>query len=581
MRHSRAGMAKIFRRENRFLPPKKEMTNKEIARAFDELGGIMELHDEPVFKIRSYQNAYLTLRKIDQPLAEMSEAELKGIKGVGDAISLKIRELLTAGKMQALEKYRAMTPPGVVEMLQIHGFGPKKIRQLWKELNVETVGELLYACLENRLVELKGFGAKTQDDLRKKIEFHQKSADKFRFASLEEEADFLLPALAGRLPGAKIGLVGEMRRLCPVVSKMEILIGWPDDFSAQLFDNELLELEKSDGDSHFARLVDSRTPVVIHRCQPEEFGSKQFRFTASAAFLDGFLKENAGIDFKNLADEMALFEKIGLPFIPPELRENPEILATAKTGKLPQLIENEDIKGILHAHSTWSDGIASLRDMALATRDLGYEYLGITDHSQAAFYANGLKPDRVFQQMDEIESLNRELAPFQIFSGIESDILSDGSLDYEPDVLRRFDFIIASVHSNLKMDVEKATARLLRAIENPFTSILGHPTGRLILAREGYPIDHRKIIDACAANGVAIELNASPMRLDIDYQWIAYCQERGVPISINPDAHNLEGLRNVRFGILAARKGGLTAATCLNSRGAAAFEAWLKTRRGG
>ena len=239
------------------------MSNKEIANAFNELAGLMELHEEPIFKIRSYQNAYLILRKLDRQLADMSPAEMKEIKGVGDAISLKIKELLTGGKMATLEKYRAQTPPGVVEMLDIKGFGPKKIRQLWKDLSVETVGELLYACNENRLVELKGFGEKTQEDLRQKLEFHLRSRDKFHFATLESEAGFLLPAIAGKIPGAKISTVGEYRRRLPILTKLEILVATDVDFSTKLFDDELLSLEKSEGNAHFGRLVDSGTPIVV------------------------------------------------------------------------------------------------------------------------------------------------------------------------------------------------------------------------------------------------------------------------------------------------------------------------------
>ncbi len=555
------------------------MTNKEIAQAFDQLANLMELHDEPVFKIRSYQNAYVTLRKLDRPLAEMSPAEMKEIKGIGDAISLKIKELLAGGKMAALESYRAKTPPGVCEMLGIRGFGPKKVQQLWKELGVETVGELLYACNENRLVELKGFGQKTQEDLRQKLEFHLRSRDKFHWATLEAEAGFLLPAIAGKLPGAKISTVGEYRRRCPVLTRLDVLVGFDGDFSKTIFDGELLSFEKTDGGASLGRIVDSGTPVAIHACRPEEFGSKLFQLTAAPDFLKAFLEENPGADFKNLADEKLVFDRAALPFIEPELRETGEVLKTAKAGRLPQLIEEQQVRGILHAHSTWSDGIAPLREMAAACRDLGYEYLGITDHSQSAFYANGLKPERVEAQWAEVDALNRELAPFKIFKGIESDILNDGSLDYAAEMLAGFDFVIASVHSNLKMDLEKATARLIKAIENPATTILGHPTGRILLAREGYPIDHQKVIDACAANGVAIELNASPYRLDLDWNWIAHAREKGVMISINPDAHNLAGIHDVRFGVMAARKGALTAAGCLNAMGLAAFEAFLGIKR--
>jgi DNA polymerase (family 10) len=259
------------------------------------------------------------------------------------------------------------------------------------------------------------------------------------------------------------------------------------------------------------------------------------------------------------------------------LREGLNEISLAKENKIPKLVELSDLKGILHNHSTYSDGLNTLKDMALHCKELGYEYLGMCDHSQSAFYANGLKADRVLEQQKEIDELNVKLAPFKIFKGIESDILNDGSLDYPVEVLKTFDFIVASVHSNLKMNEEKATARLLKAIENPFTTILGHPTGRLLLSRPGYPIDHKRIIDACAANKVIIELNAHPYRLDIDWRWIQYCLEKGVKISINPDAHEKSGYQDMYYGVCAARKGMLTKEMCFNAMGRVEMEQYFKS----
>ena len=247
------------------------------------------------------------------------------------------------------------------------------------------------------------------------------------------------------------------------------------------------------------------------------------------------------------------------------MREGLTEVELARENKIPKLIDLADLKGILHNHSTYSDGVDTLKDMAVYCKELGYEYLGICDHSQSAFYANGLKPDRVFEQQKEIDELNKSLFPFKIFKGIESDILNDGSLDYTDDILQTFDFIVASVHSNLKMMEDKATARLIKAIENPFTTILGHPTGRLLLSRAGYAINHRKVIDACAANGVVIELNAHPYRLDIDWRWIPYCIEKGVMISVNPDAHHKQGYHDMYYGTCVGRKGMLTKKSCFNA----------------
>lgn len=552
------------------------MTNKEIARTFQFLGNIMELHDENKFKIRSYQNAYISLRKLEQPLAEMSDEEIGKIKGVGKAIVGKIRELLDGGQMATLERYKAETPEGIQEMLGIKGFGPKKIKAVWKELGVESVGELLYAVNENRLIELNGFGPKTQEDLKQKLEYFQQSQGKSHYAKLEGPAQTVLEQLQAKFSNVPMSLAGAMRRRANEVNTIEILLAKPDVTAEQL--GEVLE-ELQPSDEGFTGRTAEGHSVSIYVCAPGNFGSKLFRYSASSEFLTAFVESQPGLDFSGLSTEEDVFAKAHLPFIEPELREQSWALDLAKAQQLPKLIALADLKGVLHNHSTYSDGLHSLRDMATYTKEQGYEYLGISDHSKSAFYANGLQVERVFQQMEEIDQLNQELAPFRVFKSIESDILNDGSLDYDEDVLKAFDFIIASVHTNLRMDEVKATQRLITAIENPYTRILGHPTGRLLLSREGYPIDHKKVIDACAENGVAIELNANPYRLDLDWTWIPYALEKGVLISVNPDAHSKEGIHDMHFGVLSARKGGLTADTCLNAKPLAAFEKWLVNGR--
>lgn len=549
------------------------MTNKEIANKFQELASLMELHGENKFKIRSYSSAYITLRKQSELLEEMSDDEIGAIKGVGKAISGKIRELIESGEMETMKKYQEITPQGIQDMLKIKGFGPKKISVIWKELEVESVGELLYACNENRLVELNGFGQKTQQDLKNKLEYFLVSKNKFHYATLEKDANVLLEKIQKALPDAQVSWVGEMRRACPIVNVMEFLVA-SDEPIDSIFEMDFLILEKKEA-NHFTAKNNNEKPVTIFTCSKNEYGSKLFRYSSSDEFLKAFIQNNDGLDFKGLQTEEEIFEKANLPFIVPELREMPDILDLAKNNQLPNLIEESDIKGVIHSHSTYSDGINSLREMAEYSKKLGYDYLGITDHSQAAFYANGLKEDRVMQQFAEIDALNEELAPFKIFKGIESDILNDGSLDYPTDVLRQFDFIIASVHSNLKMDKEKATNRLLKAIENRYTTILGHPTGRLLLSRTGYPIDHKKIIDACAIYGVAIELNSNPYRLDLDWTWIPYALEKGVLISINPDAHSTGGIHDIHFGILPARKGRLNKKMCLNAKSVEEFTEFI------
>ncbi|MEZ4918280.1 MAG: PHP domain-containing protein [Saprospiraceae bacterium] len=544
------------------------MTNKAIANTFDFLAKLMELHEEDGFRIRTYRNAYITLRKLDRPLAEMSESEIKSIKGVGNAIASKIRELLTTGKMETLERYKQNTPAGVLDMLNVNGFGPKKVSVVWKEMEIESIGELWYACNENRLVEFKGFGLKTQEDLKSRLEYYLKSRDKLHMDAAEEEADFACAWITGKLKGAFVSPVGEVRRKCPVVEKIEILVAYNGEITT-IFDGENLQLESQNGESRFEARLENGTPITIHKCVLEEFGSKLFLHTGSPAFIEAFVQKNPGVNFKSLRTEEEIFEKAGLPVYEPELRETATFLLSEK----PNLVERAALKGVLHVHTKWSDGLHSLEEMCQAAQDLGYDYIGITDHSQSAFYANGLKPDRVLEQMQEIDALNVKMAPFRILKGIESDILNDGSLDYEPELLEAFDFVIASVHSNLKMNEEKATERVLAAIKNPYTTILGHPTGRLLLSREGYPLNWEKILDACAEYGVAIELNANPYRLDLDYTLIPEALKRGIQISVNPDAHSREGLEDVRYGLAVARKGGLTESMCLTSK---MPEDWLK-----
>lgn len=549
------------------------MSNKELAKTFQFLADIMELHGENPFKIRSYQNAYLTLRKLDRPLSEMEATEISAIKGVGQAIAEKIRELLDTGKMSTLQQYLDKTPPGVQEMLHIKGFGPKKIKVIWEKLGIETIGELLYAVNENRLLELKGFGEKTQNELRQQLQYFLKSRNQFHFATLEKEGQGILEALQKVLPKFKIEFTGAFRRHPNVLESIDLLISSKDEIGAALTQVGLQDIQSQS--DHLSALSANEYPVRIFQCAATEFGSKQFKHSAAPPFMQAFLEKYPNQDFRDLEEETEVFAKVNHPFIPAELREEAWIL---NQTTLPELITDADIKGVVHNHSTWSDGLNTLREMAEYTKELGYEYLVMSDHSKSAFYANGLQPERVLAQMEEIDALNQELAPFRIFKSIESDILNDGSLDYSEEILAKFELIIASVHTNLRMDEAKATQRIIKAVENPYTRILGHPTGRLLLSRQGYPLDHHKVIDACAANGVAIELNASPYRLDMDWTWIPYALEKGVLISINPDAHSRQGIHDIHYGVLSARKGGLTAAQCLNAKGVNDFVMWLNSR---
>lgn len=527
------------------------MNNETILDTLTLTTKLLELHDENPFKIKSMNNVIFKLNKTTQDLSTLALADLEKLEGIGKSIAQKINEINTTGKLQELENIISITPPGVIDMLSIKGIGPKKVALLWKELGVETIGELLYACYENRLITLKGFGEKTQTAIKINIEFKLSNTGKVHYAAVEKYANELVTELQKKYNTLNISLTGAIRRKNEVIEKVEVLCAI----------NETISIEPNA----------LNIPVEIIYCTNENFSKILFETTATAAHLE---KINA-TEIPALATEAVIYQSLQLQYIEPELREGLQEIDLAKENKIPTLINDTDLKGILHNHSTYSDGKNTLREMAIACKEMGYEYLGISDHSQTAVYAGGLKPDAILKQHQEIDALNKELAPFRIFKGIESDILNDGKLDYSDDILKSFDFIVASIHQNFKMTMEKATERLIKAIENPYTTILGHPTGRLLLHREGYPVDHKKIIDACAANKVVIELNAHPYRLDIDWRWINYCMEKGVLISINPDAHDTAGYLNMHYGVCAARKGMLTKDSCFNAFTLAEMEAYL------
>lgn len=550
------------------------MVNKEIAAQFNLLAALMELHGENAFKTKSYLSTYQSLRKWDKPISEMSVSEIAAIPGVGASDAAKINDLLTKGSMEPLEKLKAKTPEGIQQLLQIKGMGPKKIRTIWDALQVETPAELLYACTENRLVKLPGFGLKTQEDLCSKITYFLDSKHRYLYGVIEQDLLEFGNKWKKKFPKHKLTWVGEFARKSPVISSIECLVS-PVFDPAELNNWEEIVITENDEGKAFSILYADRFTIKCTTVESDKAMGELARLMMSEPLykkLEPAVRSYKGNDLESFLSEN------GFADLPPELMDYDGI-ENATPALWSDLITREDLKGVVHNHSTWSDGIHTLEEMAIHVRDSGFEYFGISDHSQSAFYANGLQPQSVLMQMEEIDRLNAKLAPFKIFKGIESDILNDGSLDYDPEILRMFDFVVASIHSNLRMDEEKATTRLIRAIENPFTRILGHPTSRLLLARPGYPIDYRKVIDACAANNVIMELNANPQRMDIDYSWIQYCQEKGVMLSINPDAHSRTQVEYVKYGTLSARKGGLKKVNCLNALGLADFQKWVDGKR--
>jgi len=555
------------------------MDNYAIADNFALLSKLMDIHGENSFKAKSFASAAFTIEKLPVQLKDTPPEQIFKIKGIGESTGKAILEMLEKQQFALLDHYIQVTPPGILEIMKIKGLGPKKIATIWKELEVESMGELLYACNENRLLLLKGFGQKTQENVKQNIEFYLSNKHRFLYAEVEKIGKDLEKQLQTLFAPAPVSLTGAFRRNAVIIDEIELLIAAStNNIREQLSLLPGFHLEASN-DTHLVWTNEEKVKVITHSCMQAEFYSQLFLTTGSPAFIDKFNVYGGHTAIAGAASEEEIFSKADMDYIPPFLREGINEIEQARNRQLPQLIQPTDIKGIIHSHSQWSDGLNTLEEMATAARKQGFEYLVISDHSRSAFYANGLDAERVLAQQSQIDELNTKMAPFKIFKSIEADILNDGSLDYPGEILATFDLVIASVHSTLKMTEEKAMARLLKAIENPYTTILGHMTGRLLLSRNGYPVDHKKIIDACAANNVVIELNAHPRRLDIDWTWLHYAIEKNVLISIDPDAHSIEGFHDTYYGTLAAQKGGITKANNLSSFSVEMLNTFLAERK--
>ena len=542
------------------------MTNKEIASKSRLLASLMELHEENAFKIRSYNNAYLNIRKLPRELTELNESEISALPGVGKAITAKITELIETGSLKNIEKLLDITPEGIVQMLGIKGLGAKKIGVIWKDLGVESAGELLYAVNENRLIDLKGFGAKTQENIKQQLEYFIESSDKQLYARIIPDMELLLEGLKAAYPEKLFSFCGELHMKNPIISEACIL-GEIDNKSFQKF---CRKLTLTDGEE---RNTINGTPIVYYQSSREYFYYNLVELSTGSNFFQKIKLQKRAYN-----SEKEVFEHKGLPYYIPEFREDSNLEFIEKYPGENNIVKLEQLKGCIHNHSTYSDGVNTIEEMISTAEEKNYEYFVMTDHSKSAFYANGLEIERLREQGDALRLLDQQNEGIRIFSGIESDILSNGDLDYPDDVLAELDLVIASVHSNLKMDKNKATSRILKAIENPFTSILGHPTGRLLLSRKAYPLDMYAIIDACADHDVAIEINANPLRLDIDWRYIQYAVSKNVLLSINPDAHSIKGIDDNLWGVWAARKGALPISHCLNAMPLDEFEDWLRNQ---
>ena len=539
--------------------------NHEIVKALQLYANLAELHEENPFKYKAFASGAFNLRKIKEPLCELQESQLLMIPGVGKSVAKAIVEYCVSRKFPALEELLSVTPVGLIAMLGIKGLGPKKVRLIWQSLEIETVEDLFDACRQNRLVEVSGFGYKTQQTIMAAIEFSYGAQGKFHLARVMPYVELFLAGMRSVFSNEEHEFSGDYYRKCDVIERLVLMTTAMEMSGITSVDWQ--EILNRGGNHFLGWTLHDESGSLIHEqgfvmdievVMHSDFARKLFEGGAAARHLE--LMGYSISDWKGNARDT--YAAKGIEFVVPGRREGH--LELERQVKEDSLLKYSDIKGVLHNHTTYSDGLNSVEEMALYAMEIGMEYLGVCDHSKSAGYARGLQVERVLQQFEEIDLLNQQLWPFKIFKGIESDILNDGTLDYPNELLQGFDFVIASVHAQLQMNRNKATNRLITAIEHPATRILGHMTGRLLLRRSGYDLDVPKVLQACAQNQVAVEINANPQRLDLDWRWVDYALEQGVWLAINPDAHSKEGLQDLHFGIKVAEKTGLKPERCLN-----------------
>jgi DNA polymerase (family X) len=548
------------------------LSNKEIRKQFEVYAELLQLHrkDEKLSGILSA--TAFRLRRISEAVIGLSKTELSEL--FRPQIVKAILQLQKTGNIKELDELIQLTPPGLFEMMQIKGLGGKKLSVLWKKAKVNTIDELLEACKNNMLSKIPGFGAKTQQNIIKNIEAYRSNENRFYYASVADVANELVLFLQKILGTKLVSLCGEIRRQTLTVPGIDIITAAGSKKISVATMRRIMIVQSSSARQTKGHTLDE-IPVTIHHSNEKNFYRNLFANTGNENHVKKVLGKIKAIG--PVSSEEMIYKKAKLPFIVPEMREDIAEWNFAK--RKGSLLTLQDIKGVVHNHTTYSDGIDSLEDFVNACRELQFEYAVISDHSKNAHYAGGLKEEKVQRQFKEIDALNKEISPFHIFKSIECDILVNGDLDFDKNLLKKFDLVIVSIHQALKMEEEKATRRLIKAIENPYTTILGHMTGRQLLIRPGYPVNFRKVIDACAANKVVIEINANPRRLDMDWSQIPYALNKGVMISVNPDAHSIAEIENIRWGVSAARKGGLTKEMTWNAMSLKEIKRWLRTRK--
>jgi DNA polymerase (family X) len=583
------------------------MDKNQVATILDEVGTLLELKENSnPFEVRAYQNAARSVSALDGDIEQLvREGKLKGVPGLGSTILKRVEELVDTGHMALYDELVATTPPIKLEMLRIQGVGPKKINAIYNQLHVNSIAELEQACKEDKVAKLPGFGKKTQDKILQGIAFLSQYADRFLYPVAEEEAA-RIEAVLRELPEiVRLQAAGSLRRRRETVGDIDMVVS-VDDTAAEEVRRKIMDVFTSQpsvraitgkgetkssvvlgsGINMDLRVVnDSQFPYTLHHFT----GSKEHHIPLRRRALSMnmtindyglFRGKEPHLELVPCKDETDIYAALGMDYIEPELREDMGEIEAAIHHTLPVLVQENDLRGVLHVHSTWSDGQNTIREMAEGCIARGFTYLGMTDHSKVAAYAGGLSEESLRRQGEEIDALNKEFAGrLHILKGTECDILKDGSLDYSDEVLASLDFVVASIHSQFNLSPQEQTERMLRAIANPYVDIIGHPTGRILLGREGYTLDLEAVIDAAAAHGVCIEINAHPSRLDLDWRLLHRARDKGIKIPVNPDAHVLAGLDDMRYGIGVARKGWLRREDVLNTLTSEEIQAYFKSRR--
>lgn len=562
------------------------ISRDDIADVLDEIALLLEIKGENPFKTRAYRNGAETVRNFQGEIVAMAAANnLKDIKGIGKALQEKLHELASTGKLEFHQNLRAEFPPALFDLFGIQGLGPKKVRALYEKLNVDSIDTLKSVCEDGSAAALPGFGKKSIEKLLESIAMKEQFADLFRLGDVAPLAESILETLRQHPDTLRVSIAGSYRRSKEILHDLDFLVATSAPAKMTEFFTALPEVHSviACGDTKASIRLENGLQCDLRAVSNEQFpfalqyfsGSKEHNVALrSRALKYGWSLNEYGFTPKDktspaapaVKEEADIYRILELDRIPPELRENQGEIEAADAGEIPRLIELENLRGTFHNHTTESDGKHTLEEMAEAARDLGLQYLGIADHSKSQFQARGLYPDRLIRQVDAIRELNKQWDDFQVFSGTEVDILKDGSLDFEDDVLEQLDYCVASIHGSFQLSEKEQTARLIRAMENPHVTMLGHLTGRLLLKRKGYDLNMEKILDCAAATGTIIELNCNPRRLDMDWRHWHHARDKGVMTSINPDAHSTEHLQYLAFGVRLARKGWLRREDALNTR---------------